>query len=296
MLYQEEMASARCISKGEYDRVAGPNRSRIAKAPVTKRDYDVCIVFNYKPDRNVMFDERQEEIQEPVNRGRVLRAPTTEETALMHVWREQRQSILKSLQNCGLRLLCFYSRDGNEVFCKIGASAQKLKAIAAKMKYKLQLKPEYLGAHAEYRHDFPGRPALDHGDRRIVSHMYRVYTDDEFHGEDAIFSTRDKICIIEYIINSRNKDCAGLGLGNLLHEQQIKGFFAIHEKLPLARPCSKTSSLGDDAEGACKQGTRLLWRENCFLLSLHVVLLEMAHDPCLRGCSPPGSGCDYANS
>merc|ERR1719443_116992 len=93
----------------------------------------------------------------------------------------ERESVLKNLQNCGLHVHCFYSRDRLEIFCKIGASAQKLRNTAARMKYKLQLKPEYLSGYAEYRNDFPGSG-------RYVNHIYKTFSSDDYPSEDAIFS------------------------------------------------------------------------------------------------------------
>lgn len=199
------------------------------------------MVFRYKTSKNVMFEEDKEEMHDQRSRG--LSVPTQEATNKMVLWKEHRDSILKSLQNCGLKLFCFYSRDRDEVFCKVGASAEKLKDTAARMKYSLQLKQEYLGAHAEYRHDFPGRPELQFADRRIVSHAYKVHTEDEFHSEDAIFSTRDKICLICHIINAKDKDCAGLSLGNILHEQsELKSCFPLHEQAALQDLASRITA------------------------------------------------------
>lgn len=213
-------ASARIISKGEYDPVH-KGRSRI-KDPVIKREYDVCMVFRHKTSKNVKFDETEDF-------GPRLRPPNEAQKGKMEAWKHKRDSVLKSLENCGLRLFCFYSRDRDEIFCKIGASAQKLKDTAARMKYKLQLKPEHLGAYAEFRHDFPGRPERKYEDRRCVSQYYKVHTDDEYPSEDSIFTTRDKIALINHIVTARDKDCAGLDIGNLLHNQDVQNFYPLHE-------------------------------------------------------------------
>merc|ERR1719316_97164 len=90
----------------------------------------------------------------------------------MQVWKQRRESVLKTLKNCGLNLFCYYSRDRDEIFCKIGADAEKLCLTAARMKYKLQLKPEYLSAYAEYRQDFRGRSDRGGADRRHYAQMY----------------------------------------------------------------------------------------------------------------------------
>merc|ERR1719482_469054 len=95
----------------------------------------------------------------------------------MQVWKQRRESLLKQMKNCGLNLFCYYSRDRDEIFCKIGADAEKLCITAVRMKYKLQLKPEYLSAYAEYRQDFRGRSDRDGKDRRNYSQMYERHVD-----------------------------------------------------------------------------------------------------------------------
>jgi hypothetical protein len=124
---------------------------------------------------------------------------------------------------------CFYSRDRDEVFCKVGASAQKLRDTAARMNYKLQLKPEYLGGYAEYRNDFPGRPELHFQDRRTVGHIYKTFSLEDYPSEDAIFSTRDKITIVHHIISSKDRDCAGINIGQMMHNNDLKAYFPLHE-------------------------------------------------------------------
>lgn len=151
----------------------------------------------------------------------------------------ERESVLKNLQNCGLHVHCFYSRDRLEIFCKIGAEAQKLRDTAARMKYKLQLKPEYLSGYAEYRNDFPGRPELHHQDRRMVNHIYKTFSSDDYPSEDAIFSTRDKITIVNHIISSKDRDCAGINVGELLHTRDLSGYFPLHEDSLLKELCSE---------------------------------------------------------
>eukprot|EP00971_Amphidinium_carterae_P187915 3730089-Amphidinium_carterae.1 len=108
--------------------------------------------------------------------------------------------------------------------------------MAHRMKYKLQLKDEYLGAYAEFRHDFPGRAELNYTDRRVVSHLYRTHADgeNEYPGDDSIFRTTDKIMIIHHIISSKDKDCAGLNVGSMLHgedggDKELLGYFPLHE-------------------------------------------------------------------
>lgn len=179
-----------------------------------RRDYDICMVFPYKPD-----------VEAKSSRNHLLQA---------QVMQSQRETVMKNLQNCGLHIYCFYSRDRDEIFCKVGASARKLRDIAAKIKYRLELKAEYLSAYAPYRHDFPGRPEHNYADRRSVSHLYKTHTEDDFPSEDAIFSTRDKIALVHYIITSKDRDCAGINVGLLLHHKELKDYFPLHEERKMA--------------------------------------------------------------
>merc|ERR1719199_320385 len=103
------------------------------------------------------------------------------------------------------------------------------------MKYKLQLKPEYLSAYAEHRQDFRGRSSGgDNRDRRHYAQMYERHVEaDDNPDEAAIFSTRDKIMIIHHIITSKDKDCAGINLGLLKDQTQdaiLMHYFPLHEE------------------------------------------------------------------
>jgi hypothetical protein len=191
-----------------------------------RRFYEVCIVFKCKTTKNVKYDETDNMMQD---QGRTLMEPTDEDKEKMQMWKARREAILKSLQNCGLHLFCYYSRDRDEVIVKIGASPQKLRDTAARMKYKLQLKKQYLNAYAEYRHDFPGRPERQFKDRRVISHIYKTHTEDDFPDSDAIFKTLDKVNLIHHIITSKDKDCAGINIGKLLHEKELVSYFPLHE-------------------------------------------------------------------
>jgi len=186
-----------------------------------RRLYDLCMVFKYKTSKSVKYEEQQD-----------LNKPQEQ------MWKQRRDAILKSLQNCGLELYCYYNRDRDEVIVKIGASAAKLKETAARMKYKLQLKKQYLDAYAEYRRDFPGRPERQFRDRRVIAHIYKTYTEDDFPDSDAIFKTLDKIYIIHHIITSKDKDCAGINIGNLLYQKELKGYFPLHENKSMAEIAS----------------------------------------------------------
>ncbi|CAJ1382993.1 unnamed protein product [Effrenium voratum] len=95
-------------------------------------------------------------------------------------------------------------------------------------RYKLQLKKEYLSAFAEFRHDYPGRQEFRFNDRRIISHIYQTHTEDNLDGS-GIFKTVDKIDLIHHIIQSKDKDCAGINVPRLLHQGELKAYFPIHE-------------------------------------------------------------------
>mmetsp|Transcript_41713 Transcript_41713/g.108023 ORF Transcript_41713/g.108023 Transcript_41713/m.108023 type:complete len:756 (+) Transcript_41713:99-2366(+) len=180
--------------------------------PHMRRNYDVCMIFKYRNSKSIKYEE-QHALTDPQEQ----------------MWKQRRDAILKSLQNCGLNLFCYYSRDRDEILVKIGAPASKLKETAARMKYKLQLKKQYLDAYAEYRRDFPGRPETQFKDRRVIAHIYKTYTEDDFPDSDAIFKTLDKIFIIHHIITSKDKDCAGINIGNLLYQNELKAYFPLHE-------------------------------------------------------------------
>mmetsp|Transcript_68881 Transcript_68881/g.193230 ORF Transcript_68881/g.193230 Transcript_68881/m.193230 type:complete len:754 (+) Transcript_68881:101-2362(+) len=189
-----------------------------------RRSYEMCMVFKCKTSKNVKFDDGDQVVTD-VGRSE----PTEGARKTMLMWKSRREAYLKSLANCGLRLFCYYSRDRDEVLVKIGASPQKLRDVAARLKYKLQLKAQYLNAYAEFRHDFPGRPERGHRDRRMISHIYKTHTEDDYPDSDAIFKTTDKINLIHHMITSKDKDCAGINIGDLLLRGDLKAYFPLHE-------------------------------------------------------------------
>jgi len=191
-----------------------------------KRLYEMCMVFKYKTSIDVAYEEPNNEMYTAL----ALRKPDEKEEDQMQKWKMQRESIMKSLQNCGMDLYCFFNRDRNEVFVKIGASSQKLRDTAARKRYKIQLKKEYLNAYAEFRNDHPGRPEFQFKDRRIISHIYKTHMEDNLDGA-SIFKTIDKIYLVDHIIQSKDKDCAGINVGKLLHTGEIKAYFPLHEDL-----------------------------------------------------------------
>lgn len=195
------------VSRSDSTTKSDMNTSR-SSAPVRRRDYDMCMVFPFIASEDAAAGNRD-----------------LKEQMMKH----ERESALKNLQNCGLHVHCFYSRDRDEIFVKIGANAQKLKDTAARMKYNLQLKSEYLSGYAEYRNDFPGRPEHHFKDRRVVSQFYKTFSDADYPADDAIFSTRDKITIVHHIISSKDLGAAGIDVGQLLHTGDLVAYFPLHE-------------------------------------------------------------------
>lgn len=209
--------SATGAGRSELSRPASDDKPNgNSSPPPRRRDYDLCMVFTHSGGSQ---DSRK--------------ADVSKSSMEKQMEKQQRETVIKNLQNCGLHIFCHYSRDRDEIFCKIGATAQQLRNTAARLKYKLQLKPEYLNAYAEYRNDFPGRPEHHYSDRRLVAHIYKSHTHEDYPGEDAIFSTRDKIFLINHIITSRDRDCAGVNVGNLVHNKELKAYFPLHEERAL---------------------------------------------------------------
>jgi hypothetical protein len=172
------------------------------------------MVFKYKTKKTVKF----EEVGDEMGGGKQMVNPSPIDENKMKVWKQRREALLKQMKNCGLDLFCFYSRDRDEIFCKVGAEPEKLMATAARMKYKLQLKPEYCSAYAEYRQDVRGRPGDGGKGHRYYSQMYERHIGPTEEGdESSIFTQRDKIFLIHHAITSKDKDCAGVAINKILH-------------------------------------------------------------------------------
>lgn len=217
-------------SKAEYESLNPLGRGVDNPEGGSRGLYQVCMVFQCKTSKRVKFEEQDNEYYTI----RALKQPEPGDLATMQMWKQHRESILKGLQNCGLSLYCYYSRDRDQILVKIGASAQKLRDTAARKRYKLQLKKEYLSAYAEFRHDYPGRPEFRFNDRRIISHIYETHTEDSLDGSN-IFKISDKIDLIHHIIQSKDKDCAGINPSRLLHQGELKAYFPIHDEAGIAK-------------------------------------------------------------
>merc|ERR1740138_1700631 len=192
---------------------------------------DLVMVFPYKVDARVKWGEASLEEE---RRG--LRWPSGPEQHKMENWQSRRTMTVHSLSDSGLVLMLYYSRDRDEVFVRIAADDAHLRQVAEMRKYKLELKPQYLSAFAEYKNDYVGRRELNYTDRCVVSHIYKTHMDttDNDKGQayprpDAIFRTVDRIQIIDYIVRSSDHNCAGVDVGQLQHDGDLLHYFPLHE-------------------------------------------------------------------
>merc|ERR1740138_295032 len=192
---------------------------------------DLVMVFPYKVDARVKWGEASLEEE---RRG--LRWPSGPEQHKMENWQSRRTMTVHSLSDSGLVLMLYYSRDRDEVFVRIAADDAHLRQVAEMRKYKLELKPQYLSAFAEYKNDYVGRRELNYSDRCVVSHIYKTHMDtsDSTGGQaypkpDAIFRTADKIRLIDYIARNSDHECAGVDIGQLMHDGDLLHYFPLHE-------------------------------------------------------------------
>jgi hypothetical protein len=176
-----------------------------------RRTYDVCVVFSYKTRANVRYGDEVDVT------NKFLKDAGETEQSVMHMWEMRRNTVVKALQAAGLETKCIYSRDRDEVFCKVGASDEKLQELAQLMKYKLRLKDEYESAYAEYRRDYVGTPPL-YEDRRIVSHLFA--TDHSGSSGGSVFRPVDRIRLIDRCIRSSDKGCAAVDVAEMMRPIQ----------------------------------------------------------------------------
>merc|ERR1719183_3200161 len=47
--------------------------------------------------------------------------------------------------------------------------------------------------------------------------------------DDAIFTQLDKISLVHHIITSKDKDCAGIQVAYLLHQEELVSYFPLHD-------------------------------------------------------------------
>lgn len=197
----------------------------------------MVMVFPYKTSALVKYGDNQQYDEEGY---RGLRHPTEAEKHKMDTWTMKRQGVISALSDCGLILMLYYARDRDEIFVKISVEDRHLRQVAEMKRHKLELKEEYLSAFAEYRDDYFGQRELNFSDRLMVSHLYKAHVDthDEDGGEAyprpiAIFRTSDRIQLIKYIVTAADHNCAGVDVGQMLHDGDLRAFFPLHENKKL---------------------------------------------------------------
>jgi len=208
---------------GMQNHLVGPQK-RMPRA-------DMVLVFPYKTSAQVRWGPAAEEEQ-----YRGLTPPTDKQRHKMETWETKRQGVITALSDCGLILVLHYSRDRDEIFVKISCEDRHVRQVAEMKRHKLELKDEYLSAFAEYKDDYAGQRELNYSDRIVVSHLYKAHVDptDEDCGEayprpSAIFRTSDRVNIINYIIRQADHNCAGIDVGQMMHDGDLLHFFPLHE-------------------------------------------------------------------
>lgn len=193
---------------------------------------DLVMVFPYKTHSTLRWGEAEKDEE-----ARGLRQPNDEQIRQMESWKAKRNQVIHSLSDTGLVLMLYYSRDRDEIFVRVAADPNHLRQVAEMIRYQLELKPQYLSAFADYKNDYPGRRDLNYSDRCIVSHLYETHYDKETKGEypqkDAIFRTVDRLRLIDHIVRSGDHNCAGVDVGQLLHDGHLIHYFPLHEQRDL---------------------------------------------------------------
>jgi hypothetical protein len=196
---------------------------------------DMCLIFPYKTTALVRWGDASEE---EAIRG--LRPPTDQERHTMETWQLRRQGVITALSDAGFILSMYYSRDRDEIFVKVAGEDQHLRRVAEAKRHKLEMKEEYLSAFAQFQEDIVGTKELGFSDRVITSHLYKPHIDltDEEHGDaypkpNAIFRTTDRIQLIQYAVTQSDNGCAGIDVGQLIHDGELRQFFALHENKKL---------------------------------------------------------------
>jgi len=189
---------------------------------------DLVLVFPYKTRALVKWGEA--EMDED---ARGLQPPTETEKHKMETWKSKRSTVLHALSDSGLVLMLYYSRDRDEIFVRVGADVNHLRQVAEMKRYKLELKAQYLSAFAEYKNDYAGRRELNYSDRCVVSHIYKTHLtsaeDKAYPQPGAIFRSGDRIRLIDHIIRASDHNCAGVDIGQLMHDGDLLHYFPMHE-------------------------------------------------------------------
>jgi len=207
---------------------------------------DLVLVFPCKPSLMVRGSGDNQRGEEAPG----LRPPTDSERHLMEAWQVRRQATVASLSDTGLILMPFFSRGRDKVFVKAAADEQLLRQAAEANGHRLELRPQYLSAFAAYKSDYAGRREWNYSDRRVSSHLYKVHNDDDDEdGEEkdperdalrcspppppSIFRTSDRIRLIDHVVRSNDHDCAGVDVGQLIHDGELFDYFPLHENKKL---------------------------------------------------------------
>jgi len=230
---------------------------------------DVVIVFPYKTDARVKFGD--EEGMET----RQLRVPNDEERHRMETWALKRTAAITALSDSGLVLMLFYSRDRDEIFVRVAADDLHLRRVAEMKRHKLELHSRYLSAFAEYKNNYPGRREVNFSDRRIVEHLFKAHvdktdTENKYPEPGLIFRTPDRIALIDYIIRSSDHNCAGLDIGQLMHDRDLNHYFPLHEN-------RKLKALDEDWFHAFAWGTHIDEVRDYFGERIALYFLFMSH-------------------
>lgn len=246
---------------------------------------DVVLVFPYKTSARVAWGEALHDEQ-----LRGYSAPTAQQTRKMELWKAKREGVITALSDSGLILMLYYSRDRDEIFVKVAADEMHIRQVAEMKRHKLELKPDYLSAFAEYKNDYVGQRELGYRDRRVVSHLYKAHIDDPDENErkkyprpGAIFRTVDRIQLVDYIIRSSDHNCAGVDVGQSLHDKEVLHYFPLHEN-------GKLLDLDKDWFKAFAWGSEIDKVRNYFGERIALYFLFMSHFnkwlifPSIGGC------------
>jgi len=269
-IVQRSTASA-YMEQGE----AGQSQAQQVVVPAARMPRaDMCLVFPYKTSALVKYGDGAT-LDDEGYRG--LKPPTPEQKHKMDMWAQKRQAVITALSDCGLILMLYYSRDRDEVFVKISVEDRHLRQVAEMKRHKLELKEEYLSAFAEYKDDYTGQREVNYSDRIVVSHLYKAhleYTDDvpddAYPRPNAIFRSGDRIQLIDYIVRAADHNCAGVDVGQMIHDGDLNGFFPLHEN-------GKLAAMDKDWFKCFVWGTSIFKVRDYFGESMAMYFLFMSH-------------------